>query len=177
MLVAGGGRVQSHFLQRQADLAAGVFAFVQRSHVQIAALIAGLLGGLALHVGFEQVELAAGAHFTLIALILKGLHGFPQIAAKIALVGSAVHVVQFTEETYHTTGLGPPRQNGQGRGVRFQQQVLVRCLQQSGGIERNAVCNGTVQFPWHDGNIFHISKRVAKGHANEFYVIFLDEVG
>ena len=77
----------------------------------------------------------------------------------------------------HLAVLGPPGQDGQGGGVRFQKQVLMGCLQQSGGVERDAVSDGTVQFPWHDGNIFHISKRVAKGHANKFYVIFLDEVG
>ena len=86
-------------------------------------------------------------------------------------------MIQLAEKADHTSRLGPPGQDGQGGGVRFQKQVLMGCLQQSGGVERDAVSDGTVQFPWHDGNIFHISKRVAKGHANKFYVIFLDEVG
>ena len=58
VLVAGCGGVQSHLVQREADLPAGVLALVQRCHVQITALIAGGAGRLALHVGFEHASLA-----------------------------------------------------------------------------------------------------------------------
>ena len=175
MLVAGCGRVQSHLVQREADLPAGVLALVQRCHVQITALIAGGAGRLALHVGFEQVEFAACAHLALVAVLLNGLHGLPQIAAQVALVGGAVHAVQGAEKPNHSAGLRPPRQDGERGDIRLQQKILVGRFQQICGVEGNAVHNGTVQLPGHDCNIFHVAERITKCQTNELDIVFLNE--
>ena len=129
VLVAGCGGIQPHLLQGQTDLTACVFALVQRCNVQITALVAGNPGGLSCHVGLEQIELTACSHFALIALFLERLHGLPEIPAQVALIGCAVHVIQLAEKADHTSRLGPPGQDGQGGGVRFQKQVLMGCLQ------------------------------------------------
>ena len=66
-LMLTGGRLvvrclhlKAKLLQCQADLPAGGLAVIQRAQIEIAGLVIGLGGGLALLVGLEQEELALG---------------------------------------------------------------------------------------------------------------------
>ena len=117
--MAGCSRIQSHFIQRQADFPAGVFTLIQRGNIQIAALVAGLPRGLALHVSFKEVEFTARPHFALVALVLNGFHGLAQILPEIVFIRGSVHAVQGAEKAYHPAGLRPPRQRGKRGGIRL----------------------------------------------------------
>ena len=70
--------VDAHLLQRQADLPAYIFAPVHGSNVKVPGPVKGAVGGLALLVGFEQVELA----FRACQQTVAGLLGLTKSAAK-----------------------------------------------------------------------------------------------
>ena len=121
MLVTGGSRIQSHFFQRQADFPSGIFALVQRCNVQIAALVIGFSGRIALYISLKQIKFTAGCNLTLIVVFFNLSHGIAEILPQVPCIRLAVHGHQIAEEPDNSAGLRSPRQNGKGRAFRFQQ--------------------------------------------------------
>ena len=74
LLVVGAFRLNAHLLQHQADLPPDVLPLVRRGNVHVAGVVVGHLGGVAVLIGLEQVELHLGAEGEGIALGLRLCH-------------------------------------------------------------------------------------------------------
>ena len=89
-LMVGRFYFKAHLLECEADVTAAVLAAVNGAEVEIAALIVGLSGGLAVFVDMEQEEFALRTDIARIAHIRRFLYRAAQDIARVALKGSAV---------------------------------------------------------------------------------------
>ena len=84
-LVVAGLDLKAHLLQGHADLPPGALPVVQGAQIEVARLVVGLGGGLALLVGLEQEELRLRAHIETVVAHVVGLldHPLEHIAGNI----------------------------------------------------------------------------------------------
>ncbi len=176
-LVVAGLDLKSHLLQRYADLAAGTLAVVQGAQVEVAGLVVGLGGGLALLVGLEQEELSLGAHVEGVIAHVGGLLQHPlQHAAGVAYEGSAVGIVDVADESGHLTVLRPPGEHN--KGVQVGIEVLVRLVDadkafDGRAIQHDLVVDGLLDLGGGNGHVLELAENIGELHADEFDVLFL----
>ena len=173
-----GLNLKAHVLQAQADLPAGALAVVQGAQVEIAGLVGGLGGGVAVIVRLEQEKLQLRPHVEGIAHALRPLDHLLQNAPGIAHEGRAVRIVDVADQTGHLAVLGPPGQDGEGIQVR--PQVLVGLLNadkalNGAAVQHDLVVYGPLHLGRRDGDVFHLSENVGELHADELNIFFLHQ--
>ena len=79
-----------------------------------------------------------------------------------------------TVHAHHLAVFRPPGQHGNGGGVGVQKQIGMHRAAEArngGSVEGDAVFESPVQFGGHDGDVLLLAKDVAKGQADEFYIV------
>ena len=170
---------KAHFFHREANLAAHVFARVQRRDVEIAAVVDGRARGPALVVLFKQIELdlradVAGQPERAAARRLRA-----QDAAAVALEARAVGTVHIAEQLHHAPFRRPPRQYRHGGKVGPEDEVAflhVHEARDGTAVEADAVGQCLGQIARGDGDVFLHAEDIAEGKTNELYVVVLHKI-
>ena len=100
-LVVRGLRTQVHFLQRQTNLTADVFALVQRRDVHVRGVVVRSFGRQAFFVLLEQIELAFRADFDGITELFHVRLRLTQHLAGVALKRRAVRILDVAEKAHN----------------------------------------------------------------------------
>ena len=175
--MVGAFRLNAHLLQHQADLPPDVLALVRRSDVHVTGTVVGFLGGVAVLIGLEQVELHFGAEGEGVALGLRLCHRFFQDRSAVRGERGAVRVSHLAEHPHHAADLRPPGECHQGGGIRMEEQVGAHRTAEAGdggGIEGDAGGERLGQFTGQDGNVLLSSKNIAEGQADELHFHLTD---
>ena len=165
----------AHLLQRQADLPPGGLPVIQGAQVEIARLVVGAGGGLALLIGLEQEELRLGAHVEgVVAHGLRFLQHPLQHPPGVSHKGSAVRVVHVADEPGHLAVLGPPGEDD--KAVQVGPEILVRLVDadkplDGGAVDHDLVVHGLLDLGGGDGHVFQLAKDVGELHSDEFYIL------
>ena len=165
-----------HALQSQADLPADVLPLVLRGHIHVARMVEGLGGGVAVHIGFEEVEFE----------FRPDLHGKPQVLGlpdgpaqqgpAVQGEGPPIGIADLAEHPDHLPPAGPPGHQGQGGGNGEEKQVRLHHAAEApdgGGIKGNALGESALELLGHDGNILLSSGNVAECQADELHILLL----
>ena len=177
LFVVGAFRSDTHLLQRQARLAAHVFALVLRGNVHIPGVVIGRFCWHAAFIEPEQIKLHLGSEEERIALLPRVLHRPGENGARVRFKRAPVGVVDRAEHAHHAPVLGSPRQDAKRRGVRAQDKVRVNLAAEARdcrGVDGNAIVKRPVQLVRHDRDILESAHHVAEGHADELDVLFDD---
>ena len=108
-LMVAGLDLKAHLLQGHADLPPGALPVVQRTQVEVARLVVGPGGGLAVVIGLEEEKLRLRAHVEgVIAHVLRLFQGPLEHIAGVSHEGGAVRVVYVADQAGHLAVAGPP---------------------------------------------------------------------
>ena len=175
-LVVAGLDLKVHLLQRHADLPPGGLPVIQGAQVEVARLVVGLGGGLALLVGLEQEELRLRAHIETVVAHVVGLLDHPlEHIAGIAHEGGSVGVVYVADQPGHFTVAGPPGEDTEALQIRV--EVLVRLVNadealNGGAVEHTLVADRLFNLGRGDGHVFEHAENVGKLQAHELDFLF-----
>jgi hypothetical protein len=151
---------------------------IQRTKVEIAGLIVGLGGGLALIIGLEQEELGLGSHVEGVVAHISGLLQYPlEHAAGIAHKGRTVRIVHVTDQTGHLTVAGTPGEDH--KRVQIGIQVLVRFVDadetfNGGTVKHDLIVDSLLDLRSGDGNILELTENICELKPDELDVILFD---
>ena len=169
----------AHLLHGQADVAADVFACVQRGHVKVAAEVDGDAGGAAPVVVLEQIELALGTHVAGEAQLFELAVHAAQKTAAVAAEGRAVRLFHIAEELHHPALGGPPGQDGHGGKIGPEHKIALLHLHKTGNgaaVKADTILHGLGQVAGKHGDVFLGAKDIAEGKADEFDVVVLHKI-
>ena len=178
-LVVAGLDLKVHLLQRHADLPPGGLPVIQGAQVEVARLVVGLGGGLALLVGLEQEELRLRAHIETVVAHVVGLLDHPlEHIAGVAHEGGSIGVVYVADQPGHFTVAGPPGEDTEALQIRV--EVLVRLVNadealNGGAVEHTLVADRLFNLGRGDGNVFEHAENVGKLQAHELDFLFPDD--
>ena len=177
-LVMAGLHLNAHVLQRQADLPAGALAVVQRAQVEVAGLIGGLGGGIAVVIGLEQEELRLRAHIKYVSHPLCPGQSPLQHAPGVAHEGRAVGVVDLADQTGHLAVLRAPGQHREG--VQVRPEVLVGFLNadkalNGAAVHHDLVVHGPLNLGGGDRYVFQLTENIGELHTDELNVLFFHQ--
>ena len=166
----------SHLLQSQADAPTGGLAVIQGAQVEVARLVVGLGGGLALPIGLKQEKFRLGSH-------VKGVvpHGLGplqnplQHAPRVTYKGGTVRVVHIADQPGHLGLLRLPGENDEAVQVGI--QVLVGLVDADKALDGRAVQHDLVvhrllNLGGGDGYVFQLAENVGELHPDELHVFF-----
>ena len=150
-------------------------AVIQGAQVEVARLVVGLGGGLALVVGLEQEELRLGAHIEAVKAHGVGLldHSLEHIPG-VAHEGGAVGVVHVADEPGHLAVAGPPGEDAEALEVGI--EVLVGLVDadealDGGAVEHDLVVHRLLDLGGRDGHVLELSEDVGKLEADKLNVL------
>ena len=176
LVVRGFGR-NGHTFQRQADFAPHILAPVGRRNIHVGGTVKGLVGGIAVFVGFEKIKLKLGAKLHRNACRPRLFHGILQQIAAVEVKWPPIGMANVAEHTHHLAAAGPPRHfrksggNGKQKQIRFHHIAKAR---NGRGIKGNALRKGTLQLVRHNRKIALPARKIAEGEANELYIFLFD---
>ena len=181
LVLAGGhlmvGRLDliAHLLQGQTDPPPGGLAVIQGAQVEVARLVVGFGGGLAVLVGLEQEKFRLRAYVEgVVAHGLRPLQHALQHAPGITHKGGAVRVVHVADQPRHLGVLGLPGEDHEA--VQIGIEVLVGLVDADKSLDGGAVQHDlVVHRPLHlgggDGHVFQLTENVGELHPDELDVL------
>ena len=172
-LVVGSLDLEAHLLQRQADLAAGALAVIQRAQVEVTGLVGGGGGGVAGLIGLEEEELALRADVEGVAHVGGLLQHALEHAAGIAHEGGAVRIVHVADQAGNLAVLRSPGKHREGIQIRIEVLVgLVDANEAFNGaaVDHDLVVDSLLNLGCGDGDILQLTENVGELHADELHV-------
>ena len=170
--------LDSHLLQRDADLPADVLALVPGGDVHVAGAVVGDRGGLALLIGLEEIKLHFRPKGKAHAQGCGALHRLFQQRTGVCFQCRPVGVGDAAEHAHHLPVLAAPGEGGEGAGIGVKKEVgahLAPEARNGRGVDGDALTEGTFQFIRHDGDVLLLSEDVAEGQTDKAH-IFLPHI-
>ena len=173
-LVVAGFDFKAHVLEHHAHLAAGDFALVGRTQVEVTALVIGAGGRLAGIVGMEQEELQLRPDVEFIAHLAGALqHAFEHIAG-VALKGPAISGINVADQAGDLSLLAPGQDT---EAVRIGIEAHIALLDAGKALDGRSVEAAVVlerlfHLAGGDGDALHRAENIGKLQAKEANVVF-----
>ena len=178
-LMVAGLDLKAHLLQIQADLPAGALTVVQGAQVEVARLVPGEGGGVALVVSLKEEELQLRPDVEGIkAHVPAALEHPAEHPAGVAHKGGSVRVIHVADQPGHLALGGPPGEDG--KAVQIGVEVLIGLIDagvalDGGAVKGDLVVHRLFNLGGGDGHILQLSEDVHKLHPNEFDVLLLHD--
>ena len=171
--VVGSFNFKAHFFQRQADIAAALFALVGGTHIEIARNVAGLGGRVAFFIQLEQEEFTFRTDVERIAHVCGFFNDFFQNVSRVAEEwGFAVCAIDVAN---HARNAVFPRQDDE--------RIIIRAEIHVGFIDTNIALNrGTVEHAFivqcffelalGNRNIFQLTENIRELQTDKLHIFF-----
>ena len=176
-LVVAGLDLKAHLLQVHAHLPAGGLPVVQGAQVEVARLVPGLGGGVALFVGLKEEKFqlrpdVEGVKAHVVGPLQHPAEHPPGITHK----GGAVGIVHVADQPGHLALGGPPGENG--KAVQVGIEALVRLVDpgealDGGTVKHDLVVDSLLHLGGGDGHILQLAEDIHKLHADKFDLLLL----
>ena len=178
-LMVAGLDLKAHLFQIQADLPAGALTVVQGAQIEVARLVPGEGGGVALVVSLKEEELQLRPDVEGIkAHVPAALEHPAEHPAGVAHKGGSVRVIHVADQPGNLAVHGPPGEDPEGLQVGI--EVLIRLVNtdkafNGGAVEHTLVVYSLLDLGGGDGHVLQLSEDVHKLHPNEFDVLLLHD--
>ena len=175
-LMVGALHPETHILQGQYNIPAGVFSHINGAQIKITGLLRGAVGRPSLLVGLKQEKLASGTGVKLISQLSGPADTAFQNAAGTALVRCSVRLVHIADHPGHLPLLGPPGQDHKTVQVRMQIHICPVLRPepfQGRSIKHALIIQGLFQLAGGNRDIPHGTEHIRKLKADKLHIFLL----
>lgn len=177
VFVVAGLNLKAHLLQGHTDLAPGPLAVIQGAQVEVAGLVVGLGGGLALVVGLKQEELGLRPHVEgVVAHGLRPLEHPLEHVPGVAHEGGTVGVVHVADQPGGLVLLVPGVHH---EGIQVGIEALVGLVNahealHRGAVEHDLVVDRPLNLGGRQRHVLELAENIGELEADEFDLLLLD---
>ena len=149
---------------------------VQGAQIEVARLVVGTGGGLALVISLEEEEFRLWTYVEGIkAHLLRPFQSPLEDVPGVAHEGFSVRVMDVTDEPGYPAVAGPPGEDGEG--VQVGVQVLIRLVDadktlDGGAVEHDLVIHRLLNLRCGDGHVLELTENVGELKADELHILF-----